>query len=101
MFTMPTISPCLTRREPVKAAATVGQAEAEQEMDDELPMRRYSTRAEAIEREILAALGEHADVHDVEAIASEVLGDYEHGFACMVDAPTFWGVVEHHAKPGA
>ena len=31
-------------------------------------MTRYTTRTEAIEREILTALGEHADDHDVEAI---------------------------------
>lgn len=61
-------------------------------------MTRYTTRTEAIEREILTALGEHAADHDVEAIAREVLGDYEQGFACIVDAPTFWAIVEHHAR---
>ena len=67
--------------------------------------RTYTTRAEAIQREIIdpiEASGEVADAraaYDVEAIADEVLGDYAQGYACLVDADSFWWVVERHARP--
>lgn len=66
--------------------------------DDERPVQRYSTRTEAIAREIIEPLLEYRHDHDVEAIAREVLGDYSQGYACMVDAPTFWAIVERHAS---
>ena len=34
---------------------------------------------------------------DVDAIAEKVLGGYEHGFSCVVDADTFWEIVACHA----
>lgn len=80
MFTMPTVRPA---------------------DDDAQRVRRYSTRQEAIEREVVEPLGDYADGHDVEAIAAAVLGDYRQGYACTVDAPTFWGIVERNAMPGA
>lgn len=63
--------------------------------------KTYSTRDEAIEREIVDAIeaGVVIDArveYDVDAIADEVLGDYDDGFACMVDHDVFWASVEAH-----
>lgn len=64
----------------------------------------YTTRDEAIQREIIdpiEASGEVADARaefDVDAIADEVLGDYEAGYASRVDADEFWRIVERHAR---
>lgn len=60
-------------------------------------MTTYSTRTEAVQREIIEPLGNHAGDHDVEGIAEEVLGGYAEGFACTVDPETFWSIVERHA----
>lgn len=60
-------------------------------------MTRYATRDEAILREIVEPLGEHAETHDVQAIADEVLGTYEQGYALIVDVDEFWGIVAQHA----
>ena len=50
--------------------------------------RTYSTRDEAIYREIIEAI-EAGDAtreeYDIEAIADAVLGDYEDGFALKVE----------------
>lgn len=62
----------------------------------------HTTRTEAIEREIIVPI-EAGDVDDaraefdVDAIADEVLGDYEQGYACMVDPERFWEIVEAHS----
>jgi len=53
---------------------------------------RYTDRTEAIEREIIVPI----EAGDVDAIADEVLGDYEQGYACMVDPERFWEIVAAH-----
>ena len=63
----------------------------------------YTTRNEAIEAEIIAAIMSsgavaHISEYDVDAIADEVLGDYHQGYASQVDAGEFWTIVEKHAK---
>lgn len=58
---------------------------------------RFSTKDEAMEIMILKPLGEHAQTHDVDAIAKEVLGEYEDGYAMKVSDEDFWKVVEKHA----
>jgi len=62
-----------------------------------MDIRRYTTRDEAIEREIIEALDEWVDEFDIDAIADEVLGDWEDGFAVMVDHDTFSAILEKHA----
>lgn len=63
-------------------------------------MRKYTTRTEAIAREIVEPI-EAGDAtaaeFDVEAIAGEVLGGYDEGYACVVEAEEFWAVVARHA----
>lgn len=66
----------------------------------------YSTRYEAIEREIVEPLkvgvipNARAEF-DIDAIADEVLGDHEDGYACMVDDDSFWEIVAaHHVADG-
>lgn len=64
----------------------------------------FTSRTEAIQRVIvdpIEASGEVADAratYDVEAIAAKVLGGYEQGYACLVDADTFWRTVKRHAR---
>lgn len=67
----------------------------------------YTTRDGAIYWEIIRpieASGDVADARaefDIDAIADEVLGDYEDGFTCMVDADRFWEIVAaHHIADG-
>ncbi|MBK4159234.1 hypothetical protein GWO56_06740 [Corynebacterium macginleyi] len=63
-------------------------------------MTTYTTRNEAIDREIITPLGEYADQHDVDAIAGEVLTttgegiDYRYTLREDVD---FWDVAAQHA----
>ena len=61
--------------------------------------RTYTTRSEAIYREIIEAI-EAGDAtreeYDIEAIADAVLGDYEDGFACKVTPEEFWEIVEEN-----
>lgn len=74
--------------------------------------RRYSTRNDAIQREIiepLEASGERQHDYDlvsgvvaphdydIAAIADEVLGGYEDGFARLVTDDEFWASVARHA----
>lgn len=62
---------------------------------------RYTTRTEAIAREIVEPIEvgpTSADEFDIEAIADEVLGTYEQGYACLVDADDFWAAVARHVK---
>ena len=58
--------------------------------------RTYTTRDEAIGREIVEAIesdGEHSDQYDIDAIADRVLGDHEEGFALKVGIDEFWEIV--------
>lgn len=58
--------------------------------------RTYSTRNEAITREIIEAIevdDASADNYDIDAIADAVLGDYEDGYRIKVDEDEFWDVV--------
>ncbi|MCO6688348.1 hypothetical protein V7G09_04655 [Cutibacterium avidum] len=61
----------------------------------------YTNRDEAIEHEIVEPIeaGVVIDArveYDIDAIADEVLGDYDAGFACVVDHDAFWASVEAH-----
>ncbi len=61
----------------------------------------YTTRDEAIEREIIEVIeagDANRDEYDIDAIADAVIGDYEDGFALLVDEGTFWGIVADNAK---
>lgn len=62
----------------------------------------YTTRDEAIQAEIITPLGEHADDHDIDAIAEKVIittghGTNEFGYTTEVEAEEFWAIVEAHA----
>lgn len=65
--------------------------------------RKYSTRDEAIFREIIEPI-EHGDVEDaraefdIDAIAEKVLGDYDEGYAFKVTDDEFWKIVEENAR---
>ncbi|MBM7796898.1 hypothetical protein [Pseudoglutamicibacter cumminsii] len=59
-------------------------------------MTTYTTRNEAIETEILAPLAGHESDYDIDAIADEVIGDYENGYAIQVTEDEFWGIVAKH-----
>lgn len=62
--------------------------------------RTYTTRSEAIYREIIEAIeaGDATrDEYDIDAIADRVLGDYEEGFALKVEESEFWDIVAAHA----
>lgn len=59
-------------------------------------MSTYSTRTEAIAREIVDPINEGAGDaidYDVDAIADAVLSDYDHGYAPVVSPEEFWAVV--------
>lgn len=61
----------------------------------------YTTREEAIEREIIAAIeagDADSEDYDIDAIADAVIGDYEDGYALKVDEATFWSNVADNAK---
>lgn len=64
-------------------------------------MSTYSTRTEAIAREIIDPINAgdaDASDYDIEAIADAVLGDYESGYALVVsEEEEFWSVVAEHA----
>lgn len=56
----------------------------------------YTTRTEAIEREIIEVINAgdaNANDYNVEAIAVLVIGDYEDGYALKVDESEFWSIV--------
>ena len=63
-------------------------------------MNLYSTRDDAIHYEIILALGEYADEHDIEAIADQVLtttvGVTSYYYHLNEDVD-FWAVVEDNA----
>lgn len=62
-------------------------------------MTRYSTRTEAIQREIIEPIeaGDASrDEYDIDGIADAILGSYEDGYEIHVDSDEFWSVVEQH-----
>jgi hypothetical protein len=65
-------------------------------------MSTYSTRDEAIEREIVVPIEATGvatrDEYDIDAIADEVLGGAGDGYALTVDTDGFWAAVEKHAR---
>lgn len=64
--------------------------------------RTYTTRSEAIYREIVEPI-EAGDVQDayaaynIDAIADNVLCGYEDGYMLKVEEPDFWRIVEENA----
>ena len=63
-------------------------------------MNLYSTRDDAIHYEIILALGEYADEHDIEAIADQVLTTTGEGIYYryhLDEDVNFWAVVEANA----
>lgn len=63
-------------------------------------MTTYTSRNEAIAREITAPLGEYADEFDIDAIADEVLETIGEGNEYRYQAREdvdFWEIVEKHA----
>lgn len=64
-------------------------------------LAKYSTRTDAIHAEIITPIEVGmAEVweYDIEAIADEVLGGYDEGFACQIGHDEFWSVVEKHKR---
>lgn len=62
-------------------------------------MTRYTARDEAIAREIIEPIeagDAQAAEFDITAIADQVLGGYEDGYACQVAHDEFWQIVEQH-----
>lgn len=61
----------------------------------------YTTREEAIEREIIEVI-EAGDAtsedYDIDAIADAVISDYEDWYAIKVDESDFWDIVANNAK---
>lgn len=61
----------------------------------------YTTREEAIEREIIEVI-EAGDAisedYDIDAIADAVISDYEDGYTLKVEESDFWGIVADNAK---
>lgn len=72
-------------------------------------MNTYTTRNEAILREIIEPLGDYASQHDTDAIGEEVLDYYDGrddegtihlgraGFYLSATTDGFWAAVERHA----
>lgn len=63
-------------------------------------MNTYTTRDEAIHNEIILALGDYADEHDIDAIADEVLTSIGEGTQYRIilnEDVDFWAVVEANA----
>lgn len=56
----------------------------------------YTTRNEAVQREIIEPLGEWAAEHDVDAIADQLIKTEGEGFYLDQDAD-FWEVVANNA----
>ena len=65
-------------------------------------MSSYTTRDEAITREIVEVLGTEAADYDIEAIAAEVLDTEGEGaqyrYIVAVDTDEFWAIVAKHAR---
>lgn len=61
----------------------------------------YTTRDEAIEREIIEVIeaGDASrDGYDIDAIADAVIGNYEDGYALKVDETDFWNIIVDNAR---
>lgn len=56
-------------------------------------MATYITRDEAIQREIIDPLGEYAAVHDIDAIADELIVCDDSGLYYLDKDADFWDVV--------
>ena len=64
-------------------------------------MNTYTTRDEAITREIIEPLGEYANDHDTEAIAGEVITTTGEGIELryhLNEDVDFWEIVAANAK---
>ena len=61
-------------------------------------MTRYTSRTEAIQREIIAAIEAsgvaNAADFNIEAIADETLSGYEDGYAIIATPDEFWAAVQ-------
>ena len=58
---------------------------------------RYYSKTEAIAREITEPLGEHAEQHDLDAIADEVLTVGDPWYEVTATEDEFWDAVARHA----
>lgn len=58
-------------------------------------MTTYTTKNEAIQREIIEPLGEWAEEHNIDAIADQLIQATGEGFTIDQDAD-FWGVVANN-----
>lgn len=64
----------------------------------------YTTRTEAIEREIITAIEAggtdvaRAEEYDIDAIANEVIVPTNGAYIVIDDVEAFWTAVERHAK---
>ena len=60
----------------------------------------WSTRAEAIEREIIPALGDYVDDFDIDGLADEVLDSDQDGYWCCVSPERFFEIAAKYDKEG-
>lgn len=63
-------------------------------------MNTYTDRNEAIHNEIITALGDYADEHDIDAIADQVLtitGEGKNFRVIVNEDVDFWAIVEANA----
>lgn len=63
-------------------------------------MKTYSTRTEAIDCEIIPALGEFWRDYDIEALASEVLDVDRNGYWVCVSEEEFYELAAAHDRKG-
>lgn len=67
-------------------------------------MRKYSTRTEAVQAEIIEPIEAGGAVedayaeYDIDAIEDQVLADHISGYALKVTPEEFWQIVEKHAR---
>ena len=58
--------------------------------------KKYTTRQDAIDMEIIAPISADDDPsnYDIEAIANKIIGDYGQGYSLLpVDEDDFWGII--------
>lgn len=70
-------------------------------MKEKMEKSTYTTRTEAIEYEIIKAIDAdyaNANEYNIYAIADQVIGEYEDGYARKVNEDEFWEIVEDNAK---
>lgn len=66
-------------------------------------MRKYTTRTEAVQAEIIdpieagGAVEDAYAEYDIDAIEDQVLADHLSGYALKVSVEEFWKIVEDHA----